>query len=169
MPEATSITLYQKKSSAILLLLGCVAFVACGIWMIPQKPFVAVLGIAFFGFGILVAIAQMLPGSTYLRISETEIAFANLYRVTTIPWEAIDCFFVVPIKHNGMTVRTMVAYNFVPNYKAGRIGRRVNSLVAGCEGALPDTYGKKPAELAELLNRCLAQFKDNEEQATCVE
>ena len=36
----------------------------------------------------------------------------------------------------------------------------MSSAIAGCEGALPSTYGKKAEELAESLNRCLAQFHE---------
>jgi hypothetical protein len=152
--------LRPKKSPAIWLLLGCGTFVAGGLWMAQENGWIGYLCAGFFALGIPVAVVQLLPGSTYLRIADDGLSFANMFRVTTIPWNVIDQFFVVGVKQTGMTVHKMVAFNFVPSYDRARLGRRVNSAIAKCEGALPDTCGQKAEELAEILNRCLAQFKE---------
>ena len=59
-----------------------------------------------------------------------------------------------------MTAHKMVAFNFVHSYDRSRIGGQISTAIAGCEGALPNTYGRKAEELAESLNRCLAQFHE---------
>ena len=57
-----------------------------------------------------------MPGSTYLRISDDGLSFANMFRVTKMPWDVIDHFFVVSLRQPGVTVRKMVRFNFVPSY-----------------------------------------------------
>lgn len=53
----------------------------------------------------------------------------------------------------------MVGFNFVESYDKNRLGRRLASVIGKCEGALPDTYGKKVEVLARLMNDCLAEVK----------
>ena len=152
--------LRPKKSSAIWLLLGCSLFVAAGLWMAQEKGWIGYLCAGFFALGIPVAIVQLLPGSTYLEIDEDGLSFANMFRVTKIPWNIVDEFFVVSLKQTGVTVHKMVAFNFIPSYDRSQIGRQISTAIAGCEGALPDTYGVKAEELAQSLNRCLARFHE---------
>ena len=113
--EAEShLVFHPKKSSAVWLLLVCGIFVAGGMWMAQEEGWIGYLCAGFFALGIPIAIVQLIPGSTYLRITEDGLSFANMFRVTTIPWTVIDRFFVVALKQTGMTVRKMVAFNFVP-------------------------------------------------------
>ena len=156
--DTKSVTFRPKKSSALWLLIGCSLFVAGSVWMAQTKGWIGYLCAAFFALGIPVAIVQLLPGSTYLRLSEDGLAFANMFRVTTIPWNIIDQFFVVSLNQTGMTVHKMVGFNYVQSYDRSRVGRRVSFAIVKCEGALPDTYGKKAEELADLLNTCLQEF-----------
>lgn len=158
--EKPRLILRPKKSSAIWLLLGCSLFVGIGLWIAIQKDWIGYFCAGFFAMGILLAIVQLLPGSTYLEITEDGLSFANMFRVTKIVWSDIDQFFVVTLKPNGMAVHKLVGFNFVPSYDRSKIGRRISTVVAGCEGALPNTYGKTAEELAECLNRCLAQFHE---------
>ena len=153
--EADSLVLRPKRSSAVWLLLVCAMFVACGVWMAQEKGWIGYLCAGFFAIGIPVALVQLLPGSTYLRLEDDGLSFANMFRVTKIPWNTVDQFFVVTMKQTGATVHKMVGLNFVPSYDGARIGRRISSAIAQCECALPDTYGRKAEELADILNACL--------------
>ena len=156
--ENPNVVLRPKASSAIWLLLGCGIFVAAGMWMAREKGWIGYHCAGFFALGIPVAIVKLLPGSTYLEIADDGVSCANMFRVTKIPWNVIDEFFVVSLKQTGTTVHKMVAFNFVPSYDRSQIGRQISSAIAGCEGALPDTYGRNAEELAESLNQRLAQF-----------
>jgi hypothetical protein len=150
----TPITLYPKRSRMIWLLLGCSIFVAIGIWMGSEGESFGYVGAAFFGLGIPISLIQMIPGSGFLTIDEKGFTFASLFRKDTIAWSDIDEFCVVTLGHT-----RFVGLNFVPTYDRSRTGRRVSRVIAGCEGALPDTYGKKAAELAELLNTRLQEAR----------
>ncbi len=133
-------------------------FVIVGIWLAQDTGWIGYLCAGFFALGVPVAIIQLLPGSSYLRIADDGLSFANLYRETNIPWSAIDHFSVVTIKQTGITVNKMVGFNFVPTYEPAKIGRRISTAIAQCEGALPDTYGLTAEELADLLNERLAEY-----------
>lgn len=152
--------LRPKCSQAIWLLLGCGAFAALSFWMAREKGWIGYASGAFFTLCTLVAAVQLLPGSTSLELMDDGLSFSNMFRVTTIPWSVIDQFLVVRLKQTGLTVRKMVGFNFTPSYDRARLGRRVSSEFAKCEGALPDTYGQSAEALADLLNRYLAEFKE---------
>ncbi len=159
--EKPYLVLRPKKAPAIWLLFGCAMFVAVGIWMAQEEGWIGYVFAGFFALGIPVAIMKLLPGTTYLEIDEDRLSFASMYRVTTIPWNVIDGFFVISIRRY-----KMVALNFVPSYDRSRIGRRISSAIVACEAALPDTYGRKAEELADFLNRCLVQFHKRQDK-TC--
>ncbi|MEL6382982.1 MAG: hypothetical protein AAFQ89_11010 [Cyanobacteria bacterium J06626_18] len=154
-----TITLRPKAFSAFWLLLLSSLFVTIGIWMGVTDSWVGYLIAAFFALGILVGIVQLLPNSTYLRISHEGITCCNMFRETVIPLDDVDEFFVVVMRQNGLPIRRMVGFNYAPTYARSRMGHQVASAIAGCEGALPDTYGKKAEDLAALLNDCLHEFR----------
>ena len=51
-----------------------------------------------------------------------------------------------------IAVWTMVAWNFTADYVASGGMCRASKAFSGYEAALPDTYGMKAQELADLLN-----------------
>jgi hypothetical protein len=91
----------------------------------------------------------------YLTLTPEGFTMCNLFRKTTIPWDVVDEFFVVTMKQHGLTVRHLVGFNYVASYDRSRIGRSIAKAMTPCEAALPDTYGKKPQELANILNSCI--------------
>ena len=103
--ESDSIVLRPKKMTALGLLAGSVIFVAGGLLMAQEHGWIGYFCAGFFALGIPVALVQLLPGSTYLRIAEDGISFANLFRVTRIPWDVIDHFSVFSLKNTGITVQ----------------------------------------------------------------
>jgi hypothetical protein len=151
-----AVTLYPKRSSGVLLVVVCLVFVTLGVWIGWTDDWFGYVAASFFFIGVVAAFVTLLPGSTFLRIDATGLTFANLFRTTHLPWQAIDRFFVIAAQHH-----KMVALNFAPSYEPARLGRRACKLLTGCEGALPDTYGKKAEELADFLNRCLDEFNRN--------
>ena len=160
--NTAAMTLYPKRSSTIMLLLVCSAFVAIGIALGRSGEWPGFLCAAFFGLGIPIAVIQLLPGSTFLLIDSEGVTFANLYRKTSLPWPVFEEFFVVSLSQTGVTVREMVGFNFVATYDRARVGRAVAKALGQCEGALPDTYGKKASELVAILNERLNASRGRE-------
>lgn len=148
---STPLLLVPKRSSVVGLLLLCAAFVAGGLWLgLRGEPFGFVCA-GFFGLGVLAALVQLVPGSCFLRVDDTGITFASLFRRNAVPWSDIDEFCVVVTRSTGIRVCETVGFNLAPTYDRATLGRRFSRAVAGCEGALPDTYGMKAVELAALL------------------
>lgn len=153
------VILWPRKSRMVWLLIVSMLFVALGLWLALKGGLVGYLCAGFFGLGVLVAAVQLLPGSSYLRLTPESMSWASLFRVTTIPWGDIDQFFVVTIRHMGFPIRKMVALNYVETYQRSRFGRALSSALADCESGLPDTYGMKAEELVDLLNEYLERFR----------
>jgi hypothetical protein len=137
----------------LLLLVGCAAFVAGGVFMLPTRPAAAYGAIVFFGLGIVVAVVNLLPGSSYLELEQRGFTLCTLFRKTFHPWEDIAEFF--PFSMQG--AKPMVALRYAPTYRRQSTARSFAKQLAGAEGALPDTYGMSAADLAALLNRVRAE------------
>jgi hypothetical protein len=105
------------------------------------------LGLCFFGVCSLVFAVQLLPGASYLRLRTDGFEFCSLFRKRpVIRWEEVSEFRVVPVP--------MASMNMVFFDRTGAIETRLIKLNRSWFGAgegLPDSYGLKPQELAELL------------------
>jgi hypothetical protein len=150
--------IFRPNKSAVVkrLVLSCVMFVAAAMWIAPVPGMIVYLPAGFFALCMLLDIVQLLTGSTYLRLAQDGLALTSLFGVYKIPWNVIDRFLVVELKRFGL--RKAVGFNFVQTYDRYHQGRRLSLAISQCEGTLPDTYGHKPEELAEILNRFLAHF-----------
>jgi len=154
--EEVAITLRPSAWKNVGLLVICTLLVAISLWMGRSGQWLGYLCAAFFGLGILVAILQFIPGASYLLIERDGLTLSNLFRKSRIQWTDVEEFFVVKLKSKGLTVRTMVGFNYSPSYKCSRMARTAAKALAQCEGSLPDTYTESPAELVDYLNYRLA-------------
>tara|TARA_B110000014_G_scaffold180172_1_gene129569 strand:- start:66 stop:554 length:489 start_codon:yes stop_codon:yes gene_type:complete len=153
-------TLYPKRSQAIGLFFLCAIFVTIGICMGVTGDWVGYPIAGFFGLGVVVFTIQLIPGSAYLHLDQEGFTYCNLYRSKTLPWSVIDRFHVVAMKQTGLKVHEMVGFSFVPSYDKSQLGRQISSVVAACEGGLPNTYGKSAEELASLMNEHLQVWRE---------
>lgn len=151
--------LRPSKRSAIGLFAVSAAFVALGLWLVPREGWIGYLCAGFFAIGAVVGALQLIPGSCALIATKEGLTIVNLFRKSTIAWEDIDRFYVVALSARGFTVHRMVGFDFAPSCDRARRGRALASTIAGCEGALPDTYGLSAEQLADLLDRYLAKAK----------
>ncbi|HEY3636351.1 MAG TPA: hypothetical protein VGK95_14975 [Caldimonas sp.] len=133
----------------LLLLVGCAAFVAGGVFVLPTKPVAAYAAIVFFGLGVVVALVNLLPGSSYLELEQRGFTMCTFFRKSFHRWEDVAAFF--PLSVEG--TKPMVALRYAPSYQGARAIRRFATQLTGAEGALPDTYGMSAADLAALLNK----------------
>jgi hypothetical protein len=132
----------------MLLFLICLGFAILGWWLVRDGDEMGWLSVIFFGLGSIVMGIQMVPGASWLDLDDAGFTFCSLFRTHRCMWTDIQEFGIITIKR-----KKMVAFNFPPGFDKSRIGRKVSHTLVGYEGALPDTYGLKAKELAELMMR----------------
>ena len=153
------IVLRPSRVKSVLLLLISAVFVVGGIGMISSGDggdrFGGIACLVIFGLCSLVFGVQLLPGSSYLRLEMSGFTMCSLFRKYFYSWGEIDgAFFVTRIG-----TRRMVSFNFGPVHPTSKGLRKVNRTIAGADGALPDSYGKKVDALAALMNDWLANWR----------
>lgn len=144
--------LKTTRRSALLLLLGCGVFVVGGLVLLPSRPLEAYPAIVFFGLGVVVAAIQLLPNSSYLELDTRGFTTCTLFRRSFMHWTDVGEFFPYELPIQGRR-RSLVAFRLAPGYEKQAGARKFLTRLAGIEAALPDTYGRSPKELAELLNK----------------
>ncbi len=142
------VTYRTRPVKMVLLTFGCGIFILSGIWLLPQQPYLALADIVFFGFGALVGLVGLLPGSSYLTLTEEGFLFASLFRRHFVSWSNVQSFVPVKIRFN-----PMVGWSYSPTFSESQRLRGINSAIVGVEAALPDTYGMSAAQLANLMNQ----------------
>ena len=151
-PRSLPFTVYPKKTTMLLMFLVSVVFVAGGILMIRDGEKMGWLCAGFFGLGIPVFLIQLYPKSSFLTVSEEGIEFCALFRRHRLRWSDISEFGTYTLRHRGLPVSKMVGFNYAAGYQRASKARRVAQALAGFEGALPDTYGFRAEELAQMLS-----------------
>ncbi|PYJ03749.1 MAG: hypothetical protein DME25_11360 [Verrucomicrobia bacterium] len=150
-PPPLPFTLYPKKSKTVLLFIVCLAFVAGGLWLGRKGDKVGWLCAGFFGLGIPVFLLQLHPKCSSLTVTEEGMEIRSLFRSSKVRWSDISDFGVSTLRQQGLPVNRMVGFNYSAAYQRASKARSVAKALAGFEGALPNTYGLRPEELAQLL------------------
>ena len=127
------------------MLVGSLLFVAAGFWMLSDSPVTSYLSIVFFGLCTLVFGISLLPNSSYLRLAREGFTVCSMFRSRFIDWRHVGEFGVTRIG-----LKNMVGWN--PSHSPSNLGK-ANKAMCGYASALPDTYGMKAEDLADLLNR----------------
>jgi hypothetical protein len=138
------VTLRSSRKKMLWMLLGSLLFVAAGFWMLSDGRVTAYLTIAFFGLCALVFGISLLPNSSYLRLAREGFTVCSMFRSRFIEWRHVGEFGVTRIG-----LKKMVGWD--PSHSTSKLGR-ANKAMCGYASALPDTYGMKAEDLADLLN-----------------
>jgi hypothetical protein len=128
----------------IWLFLVALAFVGAGVCFRPDHPLAAYVVIGFFGLCAVVVAINLLPRSSYLRLTAAGFEICNLFRSRFIAWKDVSRFGVTRVGN-----REMVGWDPLPPIST--LGK-TNQALCGYASAFPDTYGLKAEKLAELLN-----------------
>jgi hypothetical protein len=147
-PDFT-VTFRTSKLKAFSFLAVSLAFVILGTWAGAAKANTgAIVGIVFFAACGLVFSIQLHPRASYLTLKNDGFVYCSLFRCFEVKWEEVQGFGTWSFSHNNMVV-----FDYNPEFSKQVTGRRLSKILAGCEGALPDTYGFKAAELAGIMNQ----------------
>ncbi len=142
-----------------LLLLVSLGFVAGGLFMARDQPLAGYASAAFFGLGVVVGILQMFPNSSYLDIDRDGFTACTLFRRRVYTWNRVENFGVMRIQRYSFTVRKFVGFNFSDIPAAPRSKMlEVSRDLCGFHACLPDTYGMKAEELADIMNKLREKF-----------
>jgi len=142
---ASNLTLYPSKHKTALFLIWCLLFTIVGFVMVAKHQPAGWYVLLVSAFGGLILLAVLLPGSTYLLISESGFETKTLFKRQFYPWR--DTLDFVPGKHFGLKTVFIVG-NLRVNFK----NKDNNDLRISFPKPLPDTYGKSPEELARILS-----------------
>ena len=142
------ILLQPSRTKWLAVALGSLVFVLIGIWMVRAGEMLGWVGIAFFGLCLSVSLICMLPQASYLRLTRDGFTMCSLFRAHTIRWDDVTGFGVGRIFTN-----KMVMFNYVESYQRSPKLRSFNTELTGFEAAIPDSYGLRHEDLADLLNR----------------
>lgn len=141
--------LHPAKGKGLLLFTICIALTLVGMSMIGAGSWKGWLVTLFFGLGtVLFAIQLLWPSASYLDLSPDGFVVCALFRPSSlIRWDRVSEFRVVHIPPK----RTKMVGFDVDTSLLPSLAATVRRLT-GANGALPDTYGRKPDELADLMN-----------------
>jgi len=145
--------LRPSRGKLVFMLLLSIALTACGVWVVLAGQVMGSLLAFFCGVGVLVFVAKLLPGCSYLQLDEQGLTFCELFRPHFYCWSDVGPFEVGVV--NG---RRMVVFNFSAGYSESPRLRAAASSMTGHEGALVDSYRHSPEALAELLNEYRETF-----------
>lgn len=153
------VILRPSRWKTVLLLLISLTFVAIAVWMflLGESRAIAIFTGLFFGLGVIVFVVQLLPNSSWLRLDRDGFTIRSLYRDSRSSWNDMLHFHPIRIRRN-----SMVGWKYAEEYEQSQTGRIVANTLTGVEGALPDTYGMKPAELADLMNSYVVKYGNND-------
>ncbi len=111
-----------------------------------DRSLLAYVGIVFLGLGAIVFTMQLLPNSSYLRLTREGFTMCSLFRCHMIQWRHVSRFGVGRIYY----VKNVVGWD--STHEISKLGRATKALY-GFVSALPDTYGLRAEELADLMKR----------------
>jgi hypothetical protein len=131
---------------AILLILAII---------VPKHPISWAL-IVIFGVGVFMSFVELLPGTTYLRLTPEGYEQRAHFRTSKQSWQHIERFqtYRLPARW-----KRYVGIIYDPSYKSDTRARRLNRSLSRVDGMLSDNYGLAADELANLMNEWLNRCK----------
>ncbi|WNJ17145.1 PH domain-containing protein [Pontibacter sp. G13] len=135
-----------NKWKFLLLAVVCAAFVAIGWVMLEEEPIMGGLCVSFFGLCLLVALIQLLPNASYLKLDEEGFEVKTLFRTHFTRWSEVKDFRAGQINGN-----KMIFYNFTAKHKKHQTAKKVAKFLSTKEGALPSNYTIQTKDLLELM------------------
>lgn len=123
------IRLYKSRWRALKLLVGCVAFVGIGLWILQKPDAPAVVGwasVVFFGLGIPISLFQLLDRRPQIIISELGI-FDRTTHHEFINWEIIRDAYLMQV-HQQKLLCLVVPEAFEPSRQKTGIRKALKQL-----------------------------------------
>ena len=141
--------LLPARTKTSILLAVSLAFTAIGVGMVVSGRITGWFVGLFFGICSGALAIHLWPGASYLQLSADGFVACSLFRrQPLIRWDSVSEFHVAPPLGSGIK---MVVFS--RGQSPHPCLAAINRSLTGATDALPDTYGRTPEELAELLNQ----------------
>ena len=151
---ASIVTLRPRPWKWLGMLLGCLAFCVIALLMLRDGRVAGWFCLAVFGLGDVIAAVALLPGANYLHLDEEGFIFSSLFRAHRVRWDEVEGFGVVRVASS-----QMVGWLYREGRQPQGRGVRMSLAIAGCHAALPENYGLRAEELAQLLERLRQEWQ----------
>jgi hypothetical protein len=127
--------------------LGCLAFVAAAVFVIPREddPVMWWLCVGFFGIGSLASLPGLF-GMGGLELDPEGFTIDQWGRKTRRTWRECSEFTILHMRGGPFV-------GFTSETDARKFGASLSRGLVGETGMLPDKYGMKARDLAALMNR----------------
>jgi len=100
---------------------------------------------------LLGGIFSLMPGYGWLKLDQDGFTFKSLFSTSTTPWANVESFGVITYRALVfIPINRQVGWRIAKNVKRPMIQKAAGAL-ARYDAVLPDTYGMKATELADLL------------------
>lgn len=161
MNDVTTLKLKPGLLKNFLIIVACIPFVLFGVLMIFSNQLFGWVVVGFFGLGIGVLLRRTLSGNFYLLLNSNGFTVEDPVKSYTYNWKDVQEFVAAhPAEKTlpGLDSRKLVFFNLTDSFKQQTKLELVNRELNGFDSYLPDTYGKKAEELANLLNAWHKRF-----------
>ena len=98
-----------------------------------------------FSFCLLVSVVDLLPNSSYLKLSKKGFEFSSFFRTTFVSWSEVNHFSAIFVSH-----KKVVGWNYLNIEQVNP--KKLRKLTSGMDGALPERYGLKAESLVKIMN-----------------
>ena len=149
----TELLIPASRAKALLLFVGCAAFVAMGYAIVGRNPAIGWLTMVFFGLGLSVSLLMLVSNRVYLKLTPEGIETSSLFSKRLIRWADISGFRMGQIRN-----ARMIEIVYRPRYTEQAALRKVSSAMAGMEGAIANSYTVPLNTLLERLNEWHARY-----------
>jgi len=146
-------TFAASRKKAVWLFLGSLCFIALGVWISSEKPWLGWITVAFSTLGIPASFAMFLPGAMYLKLDAEGFELKSLFNTHRTKWTDVAGFRIGTLHHN-----RMIAIVYHPSYQRQKLGRALASSLAGMEGAIPNSYNASLDEILQSLDMWKSRF-----------
>jgi membrane associated rhomboid family serine protease len=148
-----AIVLYPRRWRWAILIVLAGGLLAVSLVMFAARPHVLpAAGVLLFGAATVMCAIQFVPRWSHLRIAADGLAIRNMARTTRWSWNDLENFTPYEIHHRYGSTK-MVGFDrrdLTPARQS--FFQTLTRGMTGVDGSLPDTYGMRHEELADLLN-----------------
>ncbi len=134
---------------------GIILFGGGGALLIQQRPIVGIVSVAIGALSFVVLLWTAFSPRSRLRLSPEGFTFGTIRRISTYRWSDVAAFF--PLRVAG---HDRVCFKFSKEFSGEMKQRQINQDFGGFDRFLPNDYGMRADQLAELLESWRSRYVD---------